>query len=385
MMRMLTAHTHEIDDIEAAVSEILAQLDLDNKALANSAGIITCYPDYLETGVVKALCDRLPFELVGCTTLGNATGDSMGMMMLSLTVLTSDELTFATVASGSLFDEQKSPIAEAYKAGLDALGRPPALLIPFLPLINHVGGELLLETLSDMAGDVPIFGTVACDQNLDYHQSHVIRNGEYFRDAMSLLLVAGNISPRFTLVSIPDAKVQKHHAIITESEGHLLRKVNDMPLLDYMQTLDLAEGGSIEGASAIPFVVDFGDGSRPAARAIYMVTEDHVAVCGGSMPVGATLAIGSIDFDDVLETTDDLLSEIRTGSQSQGALAFSCVSRNLVLGADLEAELDRYRTTLSSHIPYHVAYSGGEVCPVYTSAGKLVNRFHNFTAVACLF
>lgn len=385
MIRMLCAHTNEIDDADAAVTQILEQLNIEQNLLKNAVGIISCFPDFLHTGVVAALNERLPFETLGCTTLGAATAHEAGMMMLGITVLTSDDLTFATAVSGSLFTEQQRPIEEAYNRGRRALGREPALLIPFLPLIEHVGGENLYNHLRAASGDVPAFGTLACDQHLDYHDSHVLWCGKHYRDAMALLLIAGDISPRFALVSIPEAKVQKHRAIITRSEGNILHRVNDMPLMDFMEHLGLAESGKVEGTSAIPFVVDFGDGSRPAARAIYMITESGEAICGGTMPEGATLAIGSIDYNDVLETTQDLIADIKADTHVQGALIFSCLSRNLVLGADVEAELDTYRSALGDSIPYLVAYAGGEICPVYTSGGQIANRFHNFTAIACLF
>jgi hypothetical protein len=36
-------------------------------------------------------------------------------------------------------------------------------------------------------------------------------------------------------------------------------------------------------------------------------------------------------------------------------------------------------------MPFFMAYSGGEICPVKDRIGVLQNRFHNFTFVACIF
>jgi hypothetical protein len=34
-------------------------------------------------------------------------------------------------------------------------------------------------------------------------------------------------------------------------------------------------------------------------------------------------------------------------------------------------------------VPFLFAYAGGEICPLYTQNGRLVNRFHNMTAIGC--
>jgi len=95
-MRMLNAWTLELDDPAVAVAEILEQLDLENRLLAHSAGFITCSSDYVETGMVKAICDALPFEVVGCTPLTNAVNQEGGTLLLCLSVLTADDCRFVT-------------------------------------------------------------------------------------------------------------------------------------------------------------------------------------------------------------------------------------------------------------------------------------------------
>jgi hypothetical protein len=62
MIKMLTAFTREADEAEVAVSEILAQLDLEHKLLAHSVGIMNYYFDFFETGVAGAISDALPHK-----------------------------------------------------------------------------------------------------------------------------------------------------------------------------------------------------------------------------------------------------------------------------------------------------------------------------------
>lgn len=383
-MKMLTAHTAEIDDVNLAVSEILRQLDPEKNLRKNSVGILSCYSEFIDSGVVEALCERLPFDVVGCTTLGNGISGESGMMLLGLSVLTSDDVSFAAVKSDSLNQDLKS-VEQAYAQAARSLPDQPSMAIAFLPMILHRGGELLMDELNRVSGGIPIFGTIACDHLPDYSSSATIYNGGASRDALSMVLISGNVRPHFLVTAISDRKLQKQRAVITASEGCLLREVNDMPAMKYMETLGLLRGNGIEGMTAIPFIVDYNDGTPPMARALYLVTPEGHIVCGGAMPEGSALAIGSIDYEDVLETTQQVTGKISELAGEGGVLLFPCLSRNTVLGTDVMAELDKISGGMGEKAPYHVCYSGGELCPLYDEKEQLANRFHNFSIIACIF
>ncbi|MDL2219103.1 FIST C-terminal domain-containing protein [Ruminococcaceae bacterium OttesenSCG-928-O06] len=386
MIRMLNACTLEVDEAEVALAELLQQLDWENNRLPNAAAFLTCSCDFLETDVLRHVCDALPFPVVGCTTLANAAPREAGTMMLCLTVLCSDDCQFATALTPPLGEELAGPIEAAYHKAAATLPAPPALVLAFMPMIRKVGGELILDALDAVAGGAPIFGTIACDRDTsEYENTFTIYEGEGSRDAMSLLLISGNIAPRFFVTSASEDKVQKQKAIITASQGSVLQQVNNISTKEYLRTLGLVQGDGIEGMSAIPFVVNYNDGTQPVARAIYMLTEEGYAVCGGAMPVNATLSIGSIDYEDVLLTARQTCGEILATGKTNGLILFPCLGRNMVLGADYMAEIDAVRESLGGALPFHLAYSGGEVCPVYNEEGAALNRFHNFTFIACVF
>ena len=58
MVTALTAKTFDIDDREAAVKEILEQIDLQ-KLKGNSLGILTCSIEFLESGTARTVCGGL--------------------------------------------------------------------------------------------------------------------------------------------------------------------------------------------------------------------------------------------------------------------------------------------------------------------------------------
>jgi hypothetical protein len=130
-------------------------------------------------------------------------------------------------------------------------------------------------------------------------------------------------------------------------------------------------------------VVDYGDGTQPVARAIYGMNDDGSAICGGIMPEGSTLYIGRMDVEDILLTAKTSLETLLENEGFGGIIMFPCLGRNMVLAMEPFAEIDVVRSTLGDKFPWHLAYSGGECCPVYSKDGKTVNRFHSFTFIGC--
>lgn len=387
MIKMLTAHTLEPDDPQAATEDILRQLDLKSRQMKNTAAFLTCSYDFIETGAVEQLCRALPFDVVGCTTLMNATDGEADTMMLALTVLTSDSCSFSASMSQSLGENMQQSISCAWETAAAALPEKAALVLAFAPLIREVGGELILNALDDAVGGAPIFGTIGSDQDTsEYSETHTIFNGRCSRDGLAVLAISGNISPYFLVASASEDKIQKQKAIITSSEGSVVREINNTPTIQYLKTLGLTKGDGVEGMSAIPFIVNYNDGTQSIARAIYMLTPEGYAVCGGAMPEGATLSIGAIDYEDILLTAGEAMDALLATGRKNGLILFPCLGRNLVLGTDIRAEIDLIESRLSdSGIPYHLSYSGGEICPVYGDGEKTLNRFHNFTFIACIF
>lgn len=383
MIKTLTAYTYEIDDVDAAVAEIFERLD-SSSLMKNSVGLINCFAEFIGSGVVSALCEKLPFDTVGCTTLAGACPGQIDQALLTLTVLTSDDVDFSAVMSESLVEEQDGPISEAYNRALKKLKGNPSLILAYAPLINHVGGDKIVDALDKASGDVPIFGTLALDHTQDYHLSETIYNGESSRGSLAFVLIEGAVSPKFYVTSISESKIQKQKTIITSSDGNVVKEVNGIPILKYLEALGIAKDNEIAGANVIPFVIDYNDGTKPIARAIFATTPDGYAVCGGEMPVNSTLAIGAIDRTDVLGTAEAIAKEL-SHLKTNGVLLFSCMARFLVLGGDYLAEMKTIDAALNGKAAYQICYSGGEICPMINADGKIFNRFHNDTLVVCAF
>lgn len=384
-MRMLTASTDEVDEMELAARDIVGQLGLNGHLLKNSVALLFCHPEFIETGVMRAVCDALPFDVIGCTTLGNSIPGKAGIMTLSVSVLTSDTVRFSAAMSKPLDGGVEENVLAAFAEAAGNSPVAPSLMIPFSPLMVNIGGEVIAKALFKAAGDTPVFGTTACDHTSAYDRSYTIFNGRAEKASLPMLLLYGDINPRFFLKVISEDKIQKQKAIITDSDGSLLREVNGIPLMQYLETLSISKDNGVENIGVVPFIVDRNDGSPPVARAMYTTMPEGHAVCGGEMPAGSTLAVGRLERDDVLATARKIVREALEAGLPDGLLVFPCMSRNLVLGTGYLAEMEEIDRAAGGRIPYHVSYAGGEKCPDFTGSGKLVNCFHNFTIVACAF
>jgi hypothetical protein len=395
MIKAYTATTREIDDPSAAAAEIMTALNPKQNMLKHSIGIITCFSEFDDTGALKAICDALPFECIGATSCVSAAGGSsltgaagrseVDQIILAITVLTSDDCEFKTAAIP--IEEDYAGMINEKMTDLLAQGKP-ALLLGFFPLIHTISGDIILSAIDKATGGIPLFGTMAVDHTLDYSTAKTIHNGEAGRQTVVICSIIGDIQYTFEVASLNEEKIRKQKALITKSEGNLLIGVNGKTALDYLEEIGLTRSDLATGIGVVPVIVDHLDGTKPVARGIFGLTPDGYAVCGGSMPMGATFAVGRVDMGDVLMTTEAALR--RFDSQLSGndgvMLGYSCMARYLVQGTNYTAEASKVTAYVreSGEMPYLFACSGGELCPYPDAEGKLRNFFHNYTAVFCL-
>ncbi|MDR3280275.1 MAG: FIST C-terminal domain-containing protein [Synergistaceae bacterium] len=384
MIKMYTASTREIDDAQTAVSEILGQLDLERALLRDSVGIIEFYSEFIETGVAKAICDAMPFDVIGCTTSDVAVPSDMGSLALSLAVLTSDDVTFAAGLSAPITDDLDGPIGELYSriAG-DAL--KPSFLYVIAPVLQNVSGDEFIKAIDKYSGGAPLFGSLAFTHMPDFSGVRTFFNGEPHNDALALIAMSGEVYPEFFMSSIPDDMVINQKAVLTDAEKNALRRVNDMPILEYLKSIGLSDGSNIAGISSVPIVLTLEDGSR-VVRSAYMVNEEGFVLCYGDVPRGAAISFANVNADYVIRSAEETTARV-FGKPNSAVLMYSCAGRKWTLGMRSDAEMDAMaKRALCAKKParYQFAYSGGEICPAPREDGTYVNRFHNFTFIACV-
>ncbi|MDR1117170.1 MAG: FIST C-terminal domain-containing protein [Oscillospiraceae bacterium] len=161
-----------------------------------------------------------------------------------------------------------------------------------------------------------------------------------------------------------------------------MKKVNDITLRKYLENVGIELNDGVDSAT-VPLMVDYGDGGKPVAIAIYHTNEDGSAVCGGETPQGMSLSVGGIDREGIMETSKSTIEQALGSEETKNLLIFPCISRYLMLSPNSDDELNQVIDMIDGRIPYSMAYAGGEICPVKDGSGKYYNRIHNYTFVSC--
>jgi small ligand-binding sensory domain FIST len=383
MIKMITAFTEEVDDADAAAAEVLEQLDLEHQLLANSVGIIHCFSDFAESGVVKAVSEKLPFDTAGSVTISVSASLKLSEIGLSVTVLTSDDVRFVSGVSPAVEDSVDVPLTELYNKISAEPGEKPAMLMPFIPFLVNVGGDEFIEKLDALSGGVPAFGTLAISHEPDYSRSYVLYNGEYYPASMALVALAGNVAPEFLSVSVGDENILKQKAVVTGVNRNILQSVNNMPAVNYLESIGIVKGGDVSGLQSMPFIIYLEDGST-LIRACIGGTGDGSLILCGAVPVNSTIALSTMGFEDVVTSTDAKVREALAAAKGRGGiLMYSCAGRNWCLGMQPLAEHEKVKECLAG-TPYHFVYSGGEIFPARIGDGRVVNHLQNDSLIICI-
>jgi hypothetical protein len=378
-----TAFTTEIDDVDVAVRSLLEQLDVEHSLLAHSVGVFTCFRDFISGGVAKALCDALPFDVIGCGCIGSGCPDMVGEMLLVLTVFSSDDVVFSAGVSKSL-SGGGNPFTDAYVKAVAALPDQPKLILLYSPHLSGIGNDETLSLFSETAPGIPIFGTISSsfEPKTDKYSTPVVFNGEVYDDNAGFIVLSGNVHPEFYLTALAPQNTQKSKAVITKTNGTMVLEINNkLPAL-WLRDAGI-EDDSFSTLASFPVIVDYKDGTTPVPRA-FMVNPSGHLMSSLRIHEGAGISLGEITDKDVMTTSAALVKNIAANSTGKSVvLMHSCLSRLFVLGVDTTAEMELVRNTMAGTVPFHICYSGGEICPIYKESGEMINRLHNFSFAAC--
>ncbi|MCL1927316.1 MAG: FIST C-terminal domain-containing protein [Treponema sp.] len=390
MIKFITAHSSETDDVEAAVSEILSQLD-PGSLLKFSAGIMYYHADYAKTGITKRICDSLPFPIIGSTTSSSAVRGSGEGAILTINVFTSDTIAFNAGICDPVTDEPFMPMEKLYNQLLNekppAMGKKPAMFFVIAPDFYDITGDDYLAALTGLSGGVPVFGSAAFTHTSEFRDIKTFFNGAEYDSSMAVLAFWGNLEPKFFRTAIPEAQVINQRAVITDSYRNRIRKINGIPVLEYFESVGLVKNGSLEGIDAFPLILHVQDGSR-LIRTIHGLENGEI-LCSGMVPSHLPVEISSCDRGFITESARKTVDECKKWLESQNntgshaALVVSCIARRWILGTDVFAEINKIDSGLKE-LPYHFVYSRGEYCPAHVQDNRTVNYFFNFTMGICI-
>jgi len=384
MLKCASVYTKEVDDPQVALAEIRAQLDKKITLLEHSVGIVMCHPEFIVSGVLKHIGENLPFDLAGTTTAAQAVNDETGELILTVFVMTSDDVRFKTGLADGLRDGGiDAPFKAAYEKAAQGEPAPPKLALVFPPLIvDRYAGDAYVDALKKIIPDTPLFGTLAIDDTVTFSESETIYNDSHSKDAMPFVLCYGNINPRFFIATLPENKSVSLRAKVTKSKNNFVYEVN------YTNTRKFfAESGIPESMFTVPFMIDLKNRDDydgvPVVGGCAAFDEDGTAIFYGYVDEGSTFSLASGTPDDIFSTSFHKIRQLNELQDVNGALLFPCVVRRiLMMGVNNSlSELEIAKEQMKPNIPFMMGYSGGEICPTSIKAGVPVNRFHNYSLV----
>jgi hypothetical protein len=383
MIKMLTAHTYEMDDRDAAVREIQEQLQSQGGLLKNTVGLLFCYLDFIESGMTEAIGEALPFETLGGTTLGAAVPGALDDIILTLTVLTSDDVEFHAGLSDPLTENGEGRIVKAYRELAAPLQGSPAMIFIIIPTLYTLANDTMVGILDRESRGAPIFGAGALDVDTKIRTPQTIYGGRAYADRMPILLFSGNLAPRFFVDSVWDYNIYSQKAIVTEAEENRIIRINNIPAEKYMKEIGLITEARRDLLFVFPIAIDSDDNAPLKLFIIYTINDDGSLICSTNIPEGSVIYIGSPGSGEVVNTAKNIIAAAKK-TEGEGILIFSCFSRGIIL-TNSRDEMEAIQDDLKdSAFPYSFVYAGGEISPVYDKKGVLVNQYHNYSIVSCV-
>jgi hypothetical protein len=163
------------------------------------------------------------------------------------------------------------------------------------------------------------------------------------------------------------------HRLVTRSEGNVLYEVDGEPALGlYKKYLGAEAAGLPSSALRFPLCLSGADGAPGVVRTVLGVREEEGAlVFAGDIPVGSHAQLMKANFDRLVDGAAgaaDVSCGALAGERPELAILISCVGRKLVLGQQIEEEIESAREVLGAGVPTIGFYSYGEISPFTPTA-----------------
>lgn len=333
-------------------------------------------PSYFRDGSLSVnLKDKFPESiLIGCSTAGEIVNDAAVYDGTLIVTGVSDENAEFFVASAPLKTQE-----ESFSAG-SALGEELAsrgaegvfVLAPGL----DINGSALTEGLAQALGpDVVVTGGLAAD-GPRFQQTHVLLNDKI---SSSMAVAVGVKSSGALTLSFgsaggwepfgPERKVTRAKSnVLYELDGrsalalykeYLGEKANDLPFSGLFYPLSIVKDGGAGG--------DAGPVSGGLIRTVLGADEKEGSlILAGYIPEGGTVRLMHTKTGGLVagavQASSQACDKVSSAAGPVLGILVSCVGRKLVMGPDVDEEVEVVKAALGSNAVITGFYSYGEIC-----------------------
>jgi len=273
----------------------------------------------------------------------------------------------------------------------------PKLVMLFLAFAQHFSGDDLIAAINTLPEPFPMFGTMALADDQKPERNIVVNGVETSHDTSVFVACYGNVDPTFrvtTAFACDDEGIGASSATITESEGPVLKKVDNINAVEFMKGQGLiTSDGSVANSSVwvVPSVLTYPNGTKIVRGFLGMDPDKGHVFAAGYIAEGAKISFANLSGEKTLSSTAKLFGEISEAKHND-IFTISCVARLWALGSQAGDEAKKIAEVAEEHekkcgcaLNYSLAYSGGEICPIKNEKGDYVNALHNYTIATCAF
>jgi hypothetical protein len=170
---------------------------------------------------------------------------------------------------------------------------------------------------------------------------------------------------------------------VTKAKDNIVYEINNIITRDFF----LESLGITGSMISVPMLMDSPSAKDydgiPVIREQSSVTEEGAGVFAGKIEVGSKLSLLKADEESILSTSLQGLKKLNDMEDVNGALIFTCVSRQITLMSVNRqfAEMQLVKDNIRTDITYMVGASGGEICPTSVKDGVAFNRNHDYSMV----
>lgn len=349
--------------------------------------IVFASTDYEYPLLLEALQDSCePGCLVGGSSAGEFTDDTLGEGLACALGLVSDELKF-TASSGRELRRDRDRAARELVAGLQGLNDADYAFRSALVLTDAVAGhadDLVNKLTSLTAGTYRLFGG-GVGGDASFSGTRVFCGTEAIPDAIVALEILSNKPLGIGVAHAWEPASDRFR--VTEADGTVLRSLNAIPAAEVYADYAQASGQAFDFDDPLPFFlhnvigIEMPDGSYKL-RVPLSVDDERSIVCATEIPVGATVRVmktaAPLAAGAASRATGSALEQLG-GEPPSAALFFDCVATRMRLGEEFGSEIDAVRKALGDS-----QLVGCNTIGQIARVEGQFSGFHNCTAVICL-
>jgi hypothetical protein len=362
-MKIITAYTYQIDDINAAVADIRTQIGEENFEPSHTFGVFSCHYEFVLSGAAEAICRSLPFTVCGATSSLIGTNKADDKLIFTIMIVSGDEITGTRADKTPPLPVGSDPTA-AFADIFKEEEEKAALVYVFAPDFMAVSGDELCNAYNKTGYGAPLFGTYSVDDSPMFNEEcFVYSKGGFSREAITFLRIYGDIKPIVGVCSIPEGKILLKKGIVTASSKNNVIAISGEPASEFLQNFGLASQLEASGAiSALSLIANTPGSDEYYSRTLLGINEDGSAVTGGDLAENEQIRIGLFDREGMLNAAYNLLEDIMQGKKINALFIHACATRTVALGAQEHDEIYLTRETVGE-VNFLLSYAGGEIAP----------------------